>query len=154
MNWGYHKPSSGILRGALEANKEECLDKLKKNLDEAFKDVVTTPAKVAEPLPLTIESLTAMMKKFGGLKTSFESLTPLVMDVSASLDGLKYLKYMPTQDMSFAPINTGDVGEYSYLYKAMAYMDKFGKLPCGKSQRSRIKKKRTKRIIEWFEGVR
>ncbi len=39
-----------------------------------------------------------------------------------------------------------------YRHASIQFIKEFGKLPCGKSQRSRIKKKRKKVIMKWFEG--
>lgn len=56
---------------------------------------------------------------------------------------------MPKEERLLAPINTDDGWEVFWT-ACILYRSKFGKLPCGKSQRSRIKKKRKKKIMKWF----
>lgn len=49
-----------------------------------------------------------------------------------------------------APMNTDD-GYISIHEMARQFKNKFGKLPCGKSNRSRMVKKRRKKIMKWYK---
>ena len=133
-------------------------------LAEAFKDAVTTPA---EEKPYIMPR----MAKIGVIDYQPAMLTSLVMRLSGSVDGRVFAPIktddgyplvsdamIKLQRFNKATIQAARVSANlnmiingPYEYAAIQFIETFGKLPCGKSQRSRIKKKRKKIIIKWFE---
>lgn len=163
MIFDYGQPirkRSEIMQGAIDASIEDSFVKLEQAL--------TTPANQEPPKPLTAESIIKMAEGFrieypkvtmkhgdrvGLVMPRIEFFPVSTLDVSI---GLFNDLVMPVQPMPFAPIKTDD--GYALLsdleHATMFYKVTFGHLPCGKSNRSRMVKKRNKKIMKWFKETK